>query len=67
MRSEEIRRRAFQLARSGFADRAAVRAALEQEGYAEARFVLDDPVVAAHVTGLCSEHIDDKPVDHRRA
>jgi len=56
-RTDEIRTRAYELARSGtHPDRVTVRSALEREGYAEARFVLDDPIAGAHVAALCGEH-----------
>ena len=54
---DEIRARAYELARSGrYSDCPSVRGALEREGYANAvRFALDDPIVKAHVAGLCAE------------
>jgi hypothetical protein len=56
-RIEEIRAKAYRLARGGaHQDWPSVRDALLQEGCQEARFALDDPIVAAHIRGLCRKH-----------
>ena len=61
-RVDDIRSRAYELARSGqHRDCAAVECALEREGFADARMALRDPYVQAFVAGLCNRKQRPRP------